>query len=89
MTPGVVAIGELSRTMGRMKRLRSLHSCGISTYAAREGDKVVLVSGLSMPLIVREQEGGSVRLVSLAIIPDVMEGQAWPVNCELEEFVVS
>jgi hypothetical protein len=35
-----------------------------------------------MPLIVREQEGGSVRLVSLAIIPDVMEGQAWPVNCE-------
>jgi hypothetical protein len=81
MPPGV-AIGELSRTMGRMKRLRSLQSCGISTYAVREGDKVVLVSGLSMSLIVREQEGGSVRLVSLAIIPDVMEGQAWPVNCE-------
>jgi hypothetical protein len=44
---------------------------------AEVGDKVVIAEGSSYPLVLRPK-GGFYELISVAYIPGVMEGEAWP-----------
>jgi len=61
---------------GRCVTAGSMDPWGICTNNVQAGDKVVLVAGLSVPLVVR-LTGNTHRLISPAIISDVMQEQAW------------
>ena len=50
---------------------------GIGSGDIKENDLVLLVPGVKIPLIVRENENGSIRLVGTAMLPYVNEGKAW------------
>lgn len=66
------------RLLRRHKRY-GVRDWGVCTNDVQPGDEVILVAGLSMPLVVR-RDGIYYRLVSPAIISNVMQGQAWPCN---------
>lgn len=54
----------------------------------QDGDRIALVGGLEMPLIVRLVEGGY-RLVTHAYVHGIMSGEAWPKSGDsLEEIVL-
>ncbi|KAF2501433.1 hypothetical protein BU16DRAFT_522407 [Lophium mytilinum] len=59
-----------------LRRQELSPTIGICSTEAQPGDQIILVSGLSVPVIVRPH-AESVRLVSPAIITPVMEGLAW------------
>lgn len=56
---------------------------GICPRWAREGDLIILISGLTAPFIVRKEEG-HYRLVGPAYVHGVMQGERWSLE-ELEE----
>ena len=49
---------------------------GITSRGAREGDMVALISGVSMPMVLRE-DNGSFKVIGPALIGGVMNGQLW------------
>lgn len=49
---------------------------GVCTNDVQPGDKVLLIAGLFMPIVVRSH-GETYRIISPVIIPGVMQGQAW------------
>jgi len=63
---------------------------GISCTCSRVGDKVALISGVSMPLILRKHERGYV-VVGPAFFGGVMNGEFWKDNGKdaLEELVLA
>jgi hypothetical protein len=63
----------------------------IGSTDVRVGDAVVLVSGVSSPLVIR-RSGTSTTLVSPAIVKGAMDGEMWDPNWtkkELEDFILS
>lgn len=64
---------------------------GVASRNVRAGDNVVLIAGVSSPLIIR-RDGISTRIISPAAVQGVMEGQTWDVSWQkedLEEFILS
>ncbi|KFZ17215.1 hypothetical protein V501_01849 [Pseudogymnoascus sp. VKM F-4519 (FW-2642)] len=53
---------------------------GIGSDLIQEGDKVILIPGFNVPMIVRECEDGSHHLVAPAYVHGVMDGEKWPDN---------
>jgi hypothetical protein len=64
---------------------------GTCSADVQVGDKVLLVSGVSLPLITRIQPDSSHRLISPCRLVGIMNGEYWNINWEgedLEEFIV-
>jgi len=57
---------------------------GICPNDVQDGDKVVLVAGLAVLLIVRDN-GSTVDLLDPVIVLGTMEGQAWPCRILVED----
>ncbi|KAI3321448.1 heterokaryon incompatibility protein-domain-containing protein [Xylariaceae sp. AK1471] len=60
---------------------------GIAGEAIQEGDVVTLLSGLEMPIILRQNEGGY-SVVTWAYIHGVMEGEQWPEKDHLDTIIL-
>lgn len=56
--------------------LSGFESWGICTNDTTVGDRVLIISGLSIPLIIRQSQNCS-QIISPAIVAGAMEGQAW------------
>ncbi|TGJ85572.1 hypothetical protein E0Z10_g3198 [Xylaria hypoxylon] len=68
---------------------------GICSTDVQLGDKIILVSGVSVPLIIRQNaDNMTVKLVSPAVLAPAMEGRGWPkgddeqVQAQLRNFFV-
>ena len=64
---------------------------GLCSGDVLEGDRLVLLSGLTLPVILRQDES-STRLVGVAMVYHIMEGQGWDPSWQerdLEEFFLS
>jgi hypothetical protein len=64
---------------------------GVGSRNVRAGDYVVLIAGVSSPLIIR-RDRVSTRIVSPAVVQGVMEGETWDVSWkagDLEKFMLS
>jgi hypothetical protein len=64
---------------------------GVGSRGVRAGDFVVLIAGVSSPLIIR-RDRISTRIVSPAVVQDMMQGQSWDPSwkaSDLEEFILS
>lgn len=65
---------------------------GISTRDAREGDSVALISGVSLPMVVRMNSygDGKFRVVGPALFGGLMDGKVWRRSVEkgLEEIIL-
>ncbi|KAI4264995.1 MAG: hypothetical protein L6R38_009723 [Xanthoria sp. 2 TBL-2021] len=44
----------------------------------QDGDRIAVIAGLCMPLVVRPMENGRFRLVTHAYVHGIMYGEAWP-----------
>jgi len=66
------------------------YTAGVGSRDVQVGDKVILVSGVSMPLIICHGKS-SIKVVGPSIVEGIMMGQAWnPRRQEegLEEFLL-
>ena len=64
---------------------------GVCSGDVQEGDRLILISGLTLPVILR-QDATSTRLVGVAMVNYIMEGQGWDPRWQeqdLEEFFLS
>lgn len=59
---------------------------GLSASSVRETDSVALLAGLNVPFVVKKL-GTEYRLVALAYVHGVMEGELWDHSTKLDEFV--
>lgn len=66
---------------------------GIAPCSAREGDVIALISGVSMPMILRYAQT-TFQVVGPAFLPGMMDGEIWkhldlsPVNGSLKEIIL-
>lgn len=63
---------------------------GTAPPMAKVGDGIFLVSGLSLPMLVRQQEDGANILIGPAYVHGIMDGEKWPEDeAELEWITLS
>lgn len=70
----------LSKTEGNHVFATENKRLGMATAAVQEGDEVLLIAGLRLPMIARKV-GGAYRLIGAAFVHGIMLGEAWDV-CE-------
>ena len=73
---GITRYGNLAKYNAPMGEFESW---GVCTNDVAVGDRVALVSGVPVPLVIRPYHH-SAHLISPAILAGVMEGQAWQPN---------
>ena len=91
----IYAYGDQSN-LGRGRGIGSSRRVfGIGTRSARAGDTIILVPGVTAPLIVRKNDSGDgVRVVSPVMIPEFNNGEVWrglgpKVEEKLEYFTIT
>jgi hypothetical protein len=63
---------------------------GTAPPMAKVGDGIFLVSGLSLPMIIRQRENGTNILIGPAYVHGIMDGEKWPEDeAELEWIALS
>lgn len=75
----------------KSKKSLVLAGIGVSTPNVRVGDSIVLIAGVSTPLVIR-RDNASTRLVSAAFVKGNMEGVGWNMGWteeDLEEYMSS
>jgi hypothetical protein len=61
---------------------------GMSADTLQAGDRIMLISGVAIPMVVRFDCDGSYRLVAPAYIHGIMSGELWPESDgDLSEFI--
>ncbi|KAI0131237.1 heterokaryon incompatibility protein-domain-containing protein [Daldinia grandis] len=53
---------------------------GAGAHAIAAGDKVAIIAGGCVPMVVRQVRGDQYRVISPVYICGIMQGEAWPVN---------
>ncbi|OTA65230.1 hypothetical protein K449DRAFT_463351 [Hypoxylon sp. EC38] len=51
---------------------------GAGAHAIAAGDKIALVGGVTIPMVVRQVHGDTYRVISPAYVCGIMQGEAWP-----------
>lgn len=65
--------------VGMEKMFYTLDShMGMSNRSVKDGDVVVLLAGLENPFVLRPVRSDSFSLIGQAVMPGVMNGEAWP-----------
>ncbi|KAH7112551.1 heterokaryon incompatibility protein-domain-containing protein [Dendryphion nanum] len=64
---------------------------GFGTATMKENDRIILISGLGWPLVLRPMNDGYWMLIGHAYVHGIMNGEAWPDEAkgeELEDFLI-
>jgi hypothetical protein len=77
--------GPLLSRNGKLDTSHAIIDFGMACDTIEPGDKVALISGVRMPLILRISSGTS-KLVSPAIIPRLMTGRGWDESLKIKDF---
>lgn len=69
-----------NQTMGMAVFITEDGYLGVSSDALKVGDEIALISGLSLPMVVRRVEDATFRFVAPAYVHGIMDGEKWPMN---------
>jgi hypothetical protein len=82
-----VYLGRIrNRNFGRRPFISSRGHIGLGVEDVEDGDLVVVVCGVNVPLLLRSGEKGKYRLVGDAYVHGVMDGESMDLSVEVVEF---
>lgn len=76
--------GKDDRAVVQTNRLGHRRDFSLAPHDVRIEDHVALISGLSMPIVLRGLEHNTWRIVGPAFLPGMMNGEAWTAEIEKE-----